>query len=619
MNLALKDIRHNLGRFLLTCLGLSLLLGIVLAMVGIYRGLVVESLGLVRAAGAQVWVVEGGTRGPFAEASRLPGDTREAVAAQWGVAAAGGVSYQNIEAQHRGQTKRLMVVGAQIARPGEAPSVVEGRPILRSRYEAVADRGAGLALGERIRLGRDMFTVVGLTSGLVASGGDPVMFITLRDAQKLQFDLAPAAARRESIRSAGAAGTTDTVNAIVVRLLPGVDANRFAQDIVRWKHLSALTQQDQETVLARSVIDRARRQIGLFTTLLLTVSTVIVGLIIYTMTIDKKKAIATLKLIGAPDRRIVGLIVQQAIAMGVISFVTGAALISAGQGYFPRRVVLEPTDAADCFRGGACRVPDCERARRAHCAQDRSSFGACGVAMAEQPVVEVRGISKHFGEGPTRVDALRELSLDVYPGTVIGLRGPSGSGKSTLLNVIGCILEPNSGSMRLNGELVYDGKWLRADLRSLRLEKIGFIFQSHNLLPFLNAWENIAVARILAGASPAQARSRALELLTYLGIERRAEAMPGELSGGEAQRVAIARALANDPRIILADEPTAALDSQRAGTVMDMLRKVATEHRTALIVVSMTKIFHRCDHIYSLRDGALEAPIREGSDVLVRQ
>lgn len=349
MNLALKDIRHNLGRFLLTCLGLSLLLGIVLAMVGIYRGLVVESLGLVRAAGAQVWIVESGTRGPFAEASRLSGDMREAVAAQWGVAAAGGVSYQNIEAQHRGQTRRLMVVGAQIARPGEAPFVVEGRPILRSRYEAVADRGAGFALGEQIKLGRNTFTVVGLTSNLVASGGDPVLFITLRDAQKLQFDLAPAAARRELVRSAGAVGTIDTVNAIVVRLLPGVDAKRFAQDIVRWKHLAALTQEDQENVLSRSVIDRARRQIGLFTSLLLTVSTVIVGLIIYTMTIDKKKAIATLKLIGAPDRRIVGLIVQQAIAMGVISFLAGAALISAGQGYFPRRVVLEPADAASLF------------------------------------------------------------------------------------------------------------------------------------------------------------------------------------------------------------------------------------------------------------------------------
>ena len=349
MNLAWRDIRHNLGRFLLTCLGLSLLLGIVLAMVGIYRGLVVESLGLVRAAGAQVWVVEGDTRGPFAEASRLPSDTRAAIAAQWGVAAAGGVSYQNVEAQHRGETKRLMVVGAQIARPGEAPFVVEGRPILRSRYEAVADRSAGLGLGERIKLGRDTFTVVGLTSNIVASGGDPAIFVTLRDAQRIQFDLTPAAARRESSRTPGAAGTIDTVNAIAVKLLPGVDASLFAKDIARWKHLAALTQEEQETVLSRSVIDRARRQIGLFTTLLLTVSTVIIGLIIYTMTIDKKKSIATLKLIGAPDRRIVGLIVQQALAMGVISFVAGAALINAGQGYFPRRVVLEPADAATLF------------------------------------------------------------------------------------------------------------------------------------------------------------------------------------------------------------------------------------------------------------------------------
>ena len=132
--------------------------------------------------------------------------------------------------------------------------------------------------------------------------------------------------------------------------------------------------------------------------------------------------------------------------------------------------------------------------------------------MVEQPVVQLKEISKHFGEGATRVDALRKVSFDVFPGTVIGLRGPSGSGKSTVLNVVGCILEPNSGSMRLNGETVYDNKWLRADLRSLRLEKIGFIFQSHNLLPFLNARENVAVARILAGAGPAHAKARAIEL-----------------------------------------------------------------------------------------------------------
>ncbi|HWM49471.1 MAG TPA: ABC transporter permease [Xanthobacteraceae bacterium] len=349
MNLALKDIRHNLGRFLLTCLGLSLLLGIVMAMVGIYRGLVLESLGLARAARADVWIVEGGTRGPFAEASRIPGDTREAVAAQWGVEAAGAVAYQNVEAQHLGQVKRLLVVGAEIARPGEAPTVVEGRTLLRSRYEAIADRKAELALGDRIKLGRDTFTIVGLTENLVASGGDPVVFITLRDAQKLQFDLTPAAARREAARASSPVTPSDSVNAILVRLLPGVDATRFAEGIARWKHLSALTQEQQETVLSRSVVERARRQIGLFTSLLLVVSTVILGLIVYTMTIDKKKSIATLKLIGAPDRRIVGLIVQQALAMGIISFATGVILINAGHGYFPRKLVLEPSDAATLF------------------------------------------------------------------------------------------------------------------------------------------------------------------------------------------------------------------------------------------------------------------------------
>jgi putative ABC transport system ATP-binding protein len=227
----------------------------------------------------------------------------------------------------------------------------------------------------------------------------------------------------------------------------------------------------------------------------------------------------------------------------------------------------------------------------------------------DMTVVELRNISKHFGEGPTRVDALRDVSLDIHASTVVGLRGPSGSGKSTLLNVIGCIVEPNSGRMSLGGEPVYDQRWLRGDLRRLRLDKIGFIFQSHNLLPFLNAWENVAVAKILAGAGRAAARKRAIELLAYLGVEKRSEAMPGQLSGGEAQRVAIARALANDPRIVLADEPTAALDSPRAGAVMDLLRKVAEEQHSAVIVVTHDeKIFDRFDHIYTLRDGVIEQP-----------
>jgi putative ABC transport system ATP-binding protein len=230
-------------------------------------------------------------------------------------------------------------------------------------------------------------------------------------------------------------------------------------------------------------------------------------------------------------------------------------------------------------------------------------------AGSEEPLVRLEGISKHFGEGETRVDALRDVSLQVFPRQVVALLGPSGSGKTTLLNVIGCILDPSAGSMELDGELVlHDGQWQRGDLRRLRLDKIGFIFQFHNLLPFLDATDNVAVVLQLAGADIETARKRAIELLDDLEVGHRKHAMPAKLSGGEAQRVAIARALANSPRIILADEPTAALDSKRAGIVMDLLRKLAFEHDAAIIAVTHDeKIFDRFDRIFQLRDGRLEA------------
>ncbi|MFO1188362.1 MAG: ABC transporter ATP-binding protein [Alphaproteobacteria bacterium] len=223
------------------------------------------------------------------------------------------------------------------------------------------------------------------------------------------------------------------------------------------------------------------------------------------------------------------------------------------------------------------------------------------------PLIELRQISKHYGEGPARVDAVRSVSLAIHPGQVVALLGPSGSGKTTLLNIIGCILEPASGWMRLDGDVVYDNRWLKGDLRRLRLEKIGFIFQFHNLLPFLDATDNVAIVRELAGASPAAARQAAQDLLDYLDVGHRKNAMPAQLSGGEAQRVAIARALANQPRIILADEPTAALDSKRAGIVMDLLRKLAIERQAAIIAVTHDeKIFDRFDRIFHLRDGRLD-------------
>ncbi len=222
-------------------------------------------------------------------------------------------------------------------------------------------------------------------------------------------------------------------------------------------------------------------------------------------------------------------------------------------------------------------------------------------------LVELTNISKHFGDGDTRVDALREVSLAVSPGEIVGLVGPSGSGKSTLLNVVACILEPSSGQMRLDGDMVYDNHWLKGDLRKLRLDKIGFIFQFHNLLPFLNATENVAMVLELAGATSGEAKRRAVELLDYLGVGNRKTSMPATISGGEAQRVAIARAMANRPRIILADEPTAALDSQRAGIVMDLMGRVANDQGAAIIVVSHDeKIFSRFHRIFHLRDGYLE-------------
>jgi len=345
MNLAYRDIRHNLGRFLLTCIGLGLLLGVVLAMIGIYRGLVVEALTIPRSPAVDLWIVEANTRGPFAEASRIPGDVREAIARIAGVAAAGSVTFQTVETDHMGGKLRLYVIGYEPTRPGGPPEVVEGREIGRSHYELVADQSAGLDLGDRIRLGRNVFTVVGLTRQQVNSGGDPVVYVTLLDAQKLQFDLAPPAARVQLARGTSGANR-DTVNAVIARLDPDASPDAVAQAVSRWKHLSAITQEEQELILTRSLVDRARRQIGLFTSLLLVVSAVIIALIIYTMTMEKLKQIATLKLIGAPDRTIIGMIVQQALALGLIGFTIGATLIANIKDHFPRRVVLEPDNVA---------------------------------------------------------------------------------------------------------------------------------------------------------------------------------------------------------------------------------------------------------------------------------
>jgi len=343
MNLAVRDVRHNLGRFALTCVGLGLLLGVVLSMIGIYRGLVDDALRLVRTPEADMWVVEAGTNGPFAEASRIPEDTKHLVARIYGVRETGVLTFQSVETSRQGRKLRLYVVGFETGRPGGPRELVGGRYLNPDNYELIADVETGLRLGERLTLGRRTFTVVGLTKDQVSSGGDPIVYLHLRDSQRLQFELVPAVARREAARGAPPA-STNIVNAVVARVEPQADPGQVAEAVRRWKHLSALTQAQQETILTRSVVERARLQIGLFTMILITVSAVLIALIIYTMTMDKVREIATLKLIGAPDRTIIGLIIQEALMMALIGLAIGATLINLVKDYFPRRVILQPAD-----------------------------------------------------------------------------------------------------------------------------------------------------------------------------------------------------------------------------------------------------------------------------------
>ena len=341
MNLALKDIRHGLFRFVLTCFGLGLLMTVVLAMIGIYNGLVSDALAVVKAPAVDVWVVEAGTKGPFAEASSIPADTRDAVARMPGVAEAGAINYQNVEAPHGGQTLRLYVIGYEPGRPGGPLAIAEGRGIGTSHFEMVADRKTGLQPGETIRLGRNRFAVVGLVEGAMNSGGDPAVYVTLADAMALQTELDPAAQRVQAARGAVSVKSA-SVAAIIARMSPGADVDLLTATVRQWKHLAAMTQAEQEELLLASVVDKARRQIGLFLGILLSVSAVVIALIIYTMTMEKLKQIATLKLIGAPDRTIIGLIVQQAMILGASGWGIGLMLILTVKDYFPRRVVLEP-------------------------------------------------------------------------------------------------------------------------------------------------------------------------------------------------------------------------------------------------------------------------------------
>jgi len=350
MNLAYRDIKHNLLRFVLTNFGLSLLLGIVIVITGVYGGLIDDALRQARAANADLWVVQAGTNGPFAESSRIPGDTRELVARVYGVERAGAVTYQSVQTELNGKPLRLFLIGFEHDRPGGPRKLLAGRNILRSHYEMVVDRSAGLALDQEVPLGTHghKFTVVGLMRDELTSAGDPVGYITLQDAQALQFELSPPAERREMSRG-DALQSSDQINAVITKVSPYVPINEVAAALSRWKHLATLTQGQQEHLLSKEVIEKSRKQQLMIMVLLIIVSAVIIALIVYTLTMDKVRSIATLKFVGAPDRTIIGLIVEQALSMGIFGYFIGLMLVVIFKPYFPRRLVLDFDSIAVVF------------------------------------------------------------------------------------------------------------------------------------------------------------------------------------------------------------------------------------------------------------------------------
>lgn len=370
MNLAAKDIQHNFGRFALTVFGIGMLLMIVMGMGGIYRGLVEDATLLVERIGADLWVVQRDTRGPFAEVSRVPLTLAYRVLAVPGVQSAREFVFHTIQRQHNGKPLRMSVLGLSWPQDkGEWLPLVAGRPLRQNHFEMIADKTLGLQLHERIKLGKETYTVVGITSGMASSAGDGMVFVTVWDSQAIQFDKP-----NEGIRLERAArqqrGWKDDVflsqpllverlsrpadelpavaspelSAVVVRVAPGASVEAIMETITSWGDVSVFTKDGQNELLLKGMVDKSRRQLGMFRTLLTIIAAIIMALILYTLTLDKLHSIALLKLIGAPNRTILGLILQQAIILGgvgyLIAYFVGQKLFP----YFPRRVVLTHQD-----------------------------------------------------------------------------------------------------------------------------------------------------------------------------------------------------------------------------------------------------------------------------------
>ena len=367
ISLAGRDILHSWGKFVLTGIGLGLLIGVTLTMAGVYRGMVDDAQVLLTNSGADIWVVQKDTQGPYAESSSIRDDAYRGVLGLAGVAQAANVTYLTMQVRHGDADERAMVVGFEPGQPGEPAYLVAGRRLLRGHFEAIADVKTGFRLGERVRIRRHDYDVVGLTRRMVSSGGDPMIFIPLKDAQEAQFlkdndaiiaDRARTAAN-PGLNRPGVPGLLDavnaaqtvnhSVNAVLVKVGDGDTAETVAQDIRRWKHLQAYTREQMEEILIAKLIATSAKQIGMFLVILTIVSAAIVAFIIYTMTLGKIREIAVLKLIGTRNRTIAGMILQQSLGLGLIGFVVGKISATIWAPAFPKYVLLEPADAMRGF------------------------------------------------------------------------------------------------------------------------------------------------------------------------------------------------------------------------------------------------------------------------------
>ena len=366
MNLAVRDIRRRPGRFALSCVGVGLLLTLVLSYSGIYTGFVYEALAIINQAGADLWVVQRDTRGPFAEQSRLPEDIRYRIAIVPGVVAASPYITFTIQRPWQGRSLRFVAVGYDLHTGLGGPrEIVAGRGIGQAHYEMVADAKLNLPIGSKVQLGLHAYTVVGQTRGVVGSSGDPVAFFSLADAQEIQFVKDSWAIRNLRERAVAAyaqvlptqpvlaaplaaqlADNADlhTVNAILVRLEPGVDPEAVAEQIGRWSYFTAYTTAGQSDLMLAGSVERGRMQTLLFRIFLTLAATVIIAQIIYTMTLEKLGPIALLKLIGAPNRTIVGLVLQESLALGLIAYAIALMVGNWTYDKWPRLVLVQTTD-----------------------------------------------------------------------------------------------------------------------------------------------------------------------------------------------------------------------------------------------------------------------------------